>query len=39
MGLRADTNEVKGATVLLTSTESMFMTANNVIIDGGHTSW
>lgn len=39
MGLHADTNEVNDATVVLMSTKTKFMTANNLIIDDGHTSW
>ncbi|KAI7784335.1 short chain dehydrogenase [Diaporthe eres] len=39
MGRLADTNEFRGAALFLMSTASSFMTASNLIIDGGHTSW
>ncbi|KAJ0122372.1 short chain dehydrogenase [Diaporthe amygdali] len=39
MGRLADTSEFKGAAVFLLSAASSFMTGNNMIIDGGHTSW
>lgn len=39
MGRLADTDEFKGAALFLMSTASSFMTASNLIMDGGHTSW
>ncbi|KAI3336322.1 short-chain dehydrogenase [Xylariaceae sp. AK1471] len=39
MGRLAETAEFKGAALFLLSNASSFMTGNNLIIDGGHTSW
>ncbi|KAI0389757.1 short-chain dehydrogenase [Xylariaceae sp. FL0594] len=39
MGRLAETTEFKGAALFLLSNASSFMTGNNLIIDGGHTSW
>lgn len=39
MGRLAETTEFKGAVLFLLSSASSFMTGNNLIIDGGHTSW
>lgn len=39
MGRLADTNEIKGAALFLTSTTSSFMTPHNLVLDGGHMSW
>lgn len=37
-GRLAETSEAKGAALCLMSAANSFMTANNRIIDGGHTS-
>lgn len=39
MGRLATTTEFKGAALFLLSNASSFMTGNNLIMDGGHTSW
>ncbi|KAI1081817.1 NAD(P)-binding protein [Whalleya microplaca] len=39
MGRLAKTTEFKGAALLILSNASSFMTGNNLVIDGGHTSW
>ncbi|KAK7985243.1 D-arabinitol 2-dehydrogenase [Apiospora saccharicola] len=39
MGRLAEPHEFKGACLYLLSNASSFMTGNNMIIDGGHTSW
>ncbi|KAK7984091.1 NAD(P)-binding protein [Apiospora arundinis] len=39
MGRLAEPHEFKGACLYLLSNASSFMTGNNMVIDGGHTSW
>ncbi|KAI1312087.1 short-chain dehydrogenase [Xylaria venustula] len=39
MGRLAETSEFKCAALFLLSKASSFMTGNNLVIDGGHTSW
>ena len=39
LGRKAKPNEVSGAVVYLTSNESSYVTGQNIVIDGGWTSW
>ena len=39
LGRKADVSEISGTVVYLASDESSYVTGQNIIVDGGFTSW